>query len=188
MRSDSLGSKTNMRPRNTAVHRLIQSSCTGRIGRVMPKKIAIKRIIASLALVGSVQTRNLRKLSKTPRPCSTADWRVAKLSSVRIMSAAPFATSVPVIPIAIPMSACLRAGASFTPSPVIATMWPRAWRAFTNRSFCSGATRAKTVVSSATRGKSSSETPSNSRPVSVRISVPGSPRPICPAMARAVIA
>ena len=36
------------------------------------------------------------------------------------------------------------AGASFTPSPVIATMWPRALNAFTMRSFCSAVTRANT--------------------------------------------
>ena len=54
------------------------------------------------------------------RPSSTADTMEAKLSSTRIMSAAAFATSVPVMPMAMPMSACLRADASFTPSPVIA--------------------------------------------------------------------
>ena len=46
---------------------------------------------------------------------------LAKLSSVRIMSAASRATSVPALPIAMPMSAALSAGASLTPSPVIAT-------------------------------------------------------------------
>ena len=45
-----------------------------------------------------------------PRPPSTALTIVAKLSSVRIMSAASFVTSVPVIPIATPMSARLSAG------------------------------------------------------------------------------
>jgi hypothetical protein len=40
------------------------------------------------------------------------------------MSEAYLATSVPVIPIATPMWACLRAGASLTPSPVIATISP----------------------------------------------------------------
>jgi hypothetical protein len=37
------------------------------------------------------------------------------------MSAAYFATSVPVIPIAKPTSAFFKAGASFVPSPVTAT-------------------------------------------------------------------
>ena len=49
---------------------------------------------------------------------------VAKLSSVRIITAASLETSVPVMPMATPMSAFLSAGASFTPSPVMATMWP----------------------------------------------------------------
>ena len=36
------------------------------------------------------------------------------------MSDASFATSVPAMPIATPIAACLSAGASLTPSPVIA--------------------------------------------------------------------
>lgn len=47
-----------------------------------------------------------------------------KLSSKRIIPAAYLATSVPAIPMANPISAFLRAGASFVPSPVIATTWP----------------------------------------------------------------
>jgi hypothetical protein len=35
------------------------------------------------------------------------------------------ASAVPVMPTATPMSAFLSAGASFTPSPVIATIWRR---------------------------------------------------------------
>lgn len=44
-----------------------------------------------------------------------------KLSSNKIIPAASFATYVPEIPIAKPISAFFRAGASFVPSPVIAT-------------------------------------------------------------------
>ena len=44
-----------------------------------------------------------------------------KLSSKRMMPEASLATYVPAIPIANPMSAFLRAGASFVPSPVMAT-------------------------------------------------------------------
>ena len=47
-----------------------------------------------------------------------------KLSSRRMIDAASLATSVPVIPIAKPTSAFFRAGASFVPSPVNATMQP----------------------------------------------------------------
>ena len=58
-----------------------------------------------------------------PRP--TAETMVAKLSSVSTIVAASFETSVPVMPMAMPMSAFFSAGASFTPSPVIATTLPR---------------------------------------------------------------
>ena len=64
------------------------------------------------------------------------------MSSASTMSAASFDTSVPVMPIATPMSAVFSAGASFTPSPVMATMAPPACSALTMRSLCSGLTRA----------------------------------------------
>ena len=79
---------------------------------------------------------------KIERPSSTAATMVAKLSSASTMSAACFETSVPVMPIATPMSAILSAGASLTPSPVMATTAPRRWSASTIRSLCSGLTRA----------------------------------------------
>ncbi len=51
------------------------------------------------------------------------------------------------MPMATPMSAARSAGASLTPSPVIAptTSW-RAWSTVTIRSLCSGLTRATTLV------------------------------------------
>ena len=51
------------------------------------------------------------------RPSSTADTMVEKLSSASTMSEAVFATAVPE-PMAMPISAFFKAGASFTPSPV----------------------------------------------------------------------
>ena len=63
------------------------------------------------------------KLSKINRPSSTPLTIELKLSSNKSISAAFFATSDP-DPIAIPMSAFLIAGESFTPSPVTATMCP----------------------------------------------------------------
>ena len=96
--------------------------------------------------VGRVQTMNLVKLSNTPLPSSTAASMVAKSSSVSTMSAASLATSVPPWPMATPMSAWRSAGASLTPSPVMATISPRDWNASTRRSFCSGETRANTVA------------------------------------------
>ena len=57
------------------------------------------------------------------RPRSTARTSVAKLSSVSTIFAACLDTSEP-LPMATPMSACLRAAASLTASPVIATTSP----------------------------------------------------------------
>ena len=65
------------------------------------------------------------KRAKRPgKPSRTASTMVAKLSLARIIRAASLVTSVPLIPIATPMSAAFSAGASLTPSPVIATMLP----------------------------------------------------------------
>ena len=60
------------------------------------------------------------------------------------MSAAFLATSVPPFPIAIPISAFLSAGASFTPSPVIATTAPVLLKALTIWTLFSGETLANT--------------------------------------------
>ena len=79
---------------------------------------------------------------KIDRPSSTAAMMVAKLSSARTISAACLATSVPATPMATPMSAAFNAGASFTPSPVIATTAPVRFSARTICSLCSGLTRA----------------------------------------------
>jgi len=92
--------------------------------------------------------------------------------------AASLVTSVPVMPIAIPMSADFSAGASLTPSPVIATTWRSAWRASTIRSLCAGATRANTEVSRTAAANSSSVSPSNSVPVRAVAPVPTIPRSV----------
>ena len=84
---------------------LIHRICTGRMGRATPAKMAARMTSPSPRLVGSVQAMNLVRLSKTPRPSSTAASMEAKLSSVSTMSAASLATSVPVMPMATPMSA-----------------------------------------------------------------------------------
>ena len=80
--------------------------------------------------------------SKTVRPLATALIIVAKLSSAKIMLAASFDTSVPVIPMATPMSAFFKAGASLTPSPVIETILSFFCHALTMRILFSGDTRA----------------------------------------------
>ena len=74
---------------------------------------------------------------------------VAKLSSVRTISEAFFATSVPFIPMAMPISAAFSEGASFTPSPVMATIFPFFFKALTIFTLCSGDTLAYTLMYSA---------------------------------------
>ena len=74
---------------------------------------------------------NFLILSYIILPSSTADTMVSKLSSIKIIEEASFVTSVPEIPIATPISASFIAGASFTPSPVIATIFPFCLNALT---------------------------------------------------------
>ena len=81
------------------------------------------------------------------------------------MSDACFVTSVPVIPILIPMSAAFIEGASFTPSPVIATTRSCALKALTIFVLCSGWTLANTEHFFTFFIKSFSDNPSNSAPV-----------------------
>ena len=80
------------------------------------------------------------------RPFSIALTMEQKLSSVRIMSDAPFATSVPSRPMATPISARCSAGASLTPSPVIALTHPWRCNDLTISSLSSGLARANTAV------------------------------------------
>ncbi len=109
---------------------------------------------------------------------------VAKLSSVRIITAASFETSVPVIPIATPMSAALSAGASLTPSPVIDDDVARALEQLDQPDLVLGRDpRDDADVRTARPSSSSSLIAANSVPVIARPSMPSSP-----AMAAAVVA
>ena len=120
-----------------------------------------------------------------PRPSLTAVTMVAKLSSVRVMSAAPLATSVPVIPMAQPMSAALRAGASLTPSPVMETISPASCQALTMRILSAGVTRAYTRNFRIPARSSSSLMAASCSPVTASSSLCRIPS--CRAMAEAVI-
>jgi hypothetical protein len=74
-------------------------------------------------LTVSWNCKNFRIESKIFLPHFIAVTIELKLSSNKIIPEAYFATYVPVIPIAKPISAFFSAGASFVPSPVIATTW-----------------------------------------------------------------
>ncbi len=83
----------------------------------------------------------------TRRPSATTEGSAAKLLSSSTICATARVASLP-DPIATPMSASFSARTSLTPSPVIATVWPRRWSAPTMSRFCRGVTRPKTVVRS----------------------------------------
>ena len=117
------------------------------------------------------------------RPSSTAETIVAKLSSSSTMSAASLATSVPVIPMATPMSAFFRAGASLTPSPVMATTSPRSCSAWMISSLCSGETREYTETSPIRSARPATPNSSSSLPIRTP---PVETMPAWAAMVRAV--
>ena len=113
---------------------------------------------------------NFKILSNIFLPCLMALIILAKLSSRRIICAASLDTSVPLIPMAMPMSAFLSAGASFTPSPVMATKWFLFCNAWMILNFCSGLTRAKTLIFSSRMSNFSSVSFASSVPVRTRSS------------------
>lgn len=82
-----------------------------------------KAITNATMLTVSWNCKNFLIESKIFRPHFIAVTIDLKLSSSKIIPEASLAIYVPVIPIANPISAFLRAGASFVPSPVIATTW-----------------------------------------------------------------
>ena len=145
--SSSTGSTPRARAGRLSVTRFTQSSWIASRGVGSRMRKAASTVMISPILQDRRKWTVFLMFSKIPRPCRTAATMVEKLSSVRIISAAPLATSVPETPIAQPMSAALRAGASLMPSPVMATTAPRDWNALTIRTLCSGETRANTVYS-----------------------------------------
>ena len=117
------------------------------------------------------------------RPCRTAATMRVKRSSSSTMDAASRATSVPRSPMAMPTSAAFSAGASFTPSPVIATTSPACLSCCTRRSLWLGCRRAQRSV----WRRRSLRRASSSDSISAPVSTSGrSLRPTCRAMARAV--
>lgn len=103
---------------------LIQRICIAFNGVLKPRHVQTSTSDRLAALVLSWNVRKFWMLLKMPFPSSMACRIVEKSSSVRIISAASLATSVPLMPIDMPMSALFNAGASLTPSPVIATISP----------------------------------------------------------------
>mmetsp|Transcript_20244 Transcript_20244/g.29271 ORF Transcript_20244/g.29271 Transcript_20244/m.29271 type:complete len:306 (-) Transcript_20244:198-1115(-) len=115
--------------------RLTHSIITAfRIGSLNPMHAPIRLKIRATKFTVSWNCRNLRMLSNTVRPHSTALTIEENLSSRSTMSDASRATSVPHRPILSPTSAAFRAGASFVPSPVTPTTCPTPFVAFIHSS------------------------------------------------------
>ena len=100
----------------------------------------------------------------TVRPSFTADTIVEKLSSASMILLASCDTCEPALPIAIPTSARFNAGASLTPSPVMATTWPLSLSFSTILSLSSGATLEYTLRFSTCNASCSSSSFSRSLP------------------------
>ena len=103
-----------------------------------------KAITKATKLTVSWNWRNFLIDSKIFLPHFMAVTIELKLSSRRIIPEAYLATSVPAIPIANPISAFLRAGASLVPSPVIATTWLSFFKPVAIKYLSSGDDRAST--------------------------------------------
>ena len=145
--SFSSGSSPNAMAGKESVTKFIHNSWIANNGDFIPNTNPINIVTISPIFVAIRKCIAFFMLSYIFLPCFTASTIVTKLSSVSIMSDAFFATSVPFLPIAIPMSAFFSAGLSFTPSPVIATTAPVFCHAFTIRTLCSGVTLANTEYS-----------------------------------------
>ena len=143
-------------------------------------------MIAHTVLVRNrLATRSM--LAMTRRPSATTSGRELKAPSSSTTSATAREAGLPE-PIATPRSASLSARTSFTPSPVIATMWPRDCSAATMARFCWGVTRPNTVVPSSASASAPPASPAPASPAappepgsgSVRAST-GSPCTVTPA-------
>jgi hypothetical protein len=110
-----------------SIIKFTQSICIGERGDYLKIAAPEKAITRAHMLTVSWNCRNLRIESKIFLPHFIAVTIEEKLSSNRMIPEASLATYVPAMPIANPISAFLRAGASFVPSPVMATTW---WSCF----------------------------------------------------------
>ena len=95
----------------------------------------------------------------TRRPSATTLGIEPKLESSNTKWLTLRAASEPLAK-AIEQSASFKAKMSFTPSPVIATVFPNSFKVITNNFFCAGETRPNTVYLSAARITSLSDNPS----------------------------
>lgn len=120
-RSSEGGSVASANAARVSMIRLTHNIWTGVNGDYFITTAPKKAIKMATIFTVNWNCRNFLMQSKIFLPNLTAVIMELKLSSSRMMPAAYLATYVPAIPIAKPISAFFKAGASLVPSPVIAT-------------------------------------------------------------------
>jgi len=133
------------RAAKVSIIKLTQSIWIGVNGDYLRKTAPRKAINIATMLTVSWNCKNFLMQSKMFLPYLAAVTMLPKLSSSKIIPAAYFAIYTPAIPMAKPMSAFFKAGASFPPSPVIATTWPNSLRPVAKRYLSSGDDLARTL-------------------------------------------
>ena len=128
-----------------SIIKFTQSIWTGVKGDYFIITAPKKAIKIATTLTVNWNWRNFLIQSNIFLPYLTAVIILPKLSSNRMIPAAYFATYVPARPIANPISAFFRAGASFVPSPVIATTFPICFSPVAKITLSSGDDLAKTL-------------------------------------------
>ncbi len=108
---------------NTAIHRVPS-----------PARVRAR----NTALMPRARVMFWTRIAWVVRDSRTNCGNLRRSSSISATPAVSMAVSVPAAPMAKPMSARARAGASLIPSPTMPTREPSAWRASTSRSLSSG--------------------------------------------------
>lgn len=106
-----------------SVTKLTHKSCTASKGDSIPNNSPINIVTISPIFV-AIKNELLFYIVKYISSLFNSFYYCYKVIIINIISDAFLATSVPFLPIATPISAFFNAGASFTPSPVIATTEP----------------------------------------------------------------
>ena len=184
MASASIGSASNTIEQAGSITICKNSMCTGIRSMGQPSSTGRMDRPTMGTCTATMKTMALRRLANRRRPCCTASSSEEKSSLSKTSAAASRATSVPRAPMATPMLAAFNAGASLTPSPVMATISPRLRKACTRRNFCSGAMRQKTSVSARRARSAVSSSAARSMPDITALATPAIPA--CRAIASAV--
>ncbi len=141
------GSVASAKAAKVSIIKLTHNIWTGVNGDSLIKTAPRKAMKIATTLTVNWNCKNFLIQSKMFLPYLAAVTILPKLSSSRIMPAAYLAIYTPAIPMANPISAFLRAGASLPPSPVIATTWPNSFSPVASKYLSEGDDLASTLNS-----------------------------------------